>query len=146
MEELVKSLKVSLATVFSFYLKTQYYHWNVEGADFYQYHKMFEQIYTDVYGSIDPLAEHLRALQSYAPGSYKRFAELSKVEDETKVPTGAVMVERLLEDNVKVIEALDASMKLATTHNKQGLINFLGERIEEHNKWAWFLRATKKGE
>jgi len=144
MEDLTKSLKISLATAFSFYLKAQYFHWNVEGADFYQYHKMFGDIYEDTYTSIDALAEHIRALQSYAPGSFKRFAELTKIDDETKIPDGDEMVDHLLSDNDKLIEALDSTMKLATAYNKQGLINYLGARIEQHNKWGWFLRATKK--
>lgn len=144
MEDLVKSMKVALATVFSFYLKAHNFHWNVEGPNFHEYHTMFQKIYEDVYGSVDVFAEQIRALDDFAPGSYKRFGELSKVADEIKVPTGLVMVERLLADNEIVIEALNEAMKLATTHNKQGLMNFLGERIDQHNKWGWFLRATKK--
>ena len=144
MEDLVKSMKVALATVFSFYLKAHNFHWNVEGPNFHEYHTMFQKIYEDVYGSVDVFAEQIRALDDFAPGSYKRFGELSKVADETKVPTGLVMVERLLADNEIVIGVLDEAMKLATTHNKQGLMNFLGERIDQHNKWGWFLRATKK--
>ena len=146
MEELVKSLKVSLATVFSFYLKTHYFHWNVEGEGFYSIHKMFEQIYEDVYDSVDPLAEQIRTLQEYAPGSYKRFAELTKIQDQTSVPDCCKMVDELIVDNDKVVEVLNTSIGLATKHNKQGLINFLGGRIEQHTKWGWFLRASKKEE
>ena len=144
MDDLIKSMKVALATVFSFYLKAHNFHWNVEGPNFHEYHTMFQKIYEDVYGSVDVFAEQIRALDDFAPGSHKRFLELSKVADETKVPTGLVMIERLLVDNDAVIEALNETMKLAQTHNKQGLMNFLGERIDQHNKWGWFLRATKK--
>ncbi len=146
MDELKKALKETLATVFAFYLKTHYFHWNIEGEDFYQYHKMFEKIYEDVYKSIDPLAEEIRTLQSYAPGSLTRFKELSKVECELKIPTGQVMVERLLTDNEIVIECLNKAFSEAQTQNKQGLMNLLADRIDKHNKWSWFLRATKKGE
>ncbi|TFG94053.1 DNA starvation/stationary phase protection protein [Candidatus Thorarchaeota archaeon] len=144
MEELVKSMKVTLATVFSFYMKAQNYHWNVEGPDFFQYHELFGKLYADVYGSVDQMAEEIRALQSYAPSSYKRFADLSKVEDELKVPTCSTMVERLLADNDIVIECLNDSFKHAETHNKQGLMDFLANRIDQHNKWGWFLRSSKK--
>ena len=144
MNDLVKSMKVSLATVFSFYLKAHFFHWNVEGADFYEYHKLFQKIYEDVFDSVDGIAEQIRALDSFAPGSYVRFKELSTVEDETKVPTSAVMVDTLLIDNDKVVAALNKSIELATKHNQQGLVNFLGGRLEQHAKWGWFLRATKK--
>ena len=145
MDDLTKSLKTSLATTFAFYLKAQYFHWNVEGVEFYQYHKMFGDIYEDTYGSIDRLAEHIRALNAYAPGSFKRLSELSKIEDEaTKIPDSHEMIERLISDNEKLLDSLNETMKLAETHNKQGLMNYLGERIEQHNKWGWFLRASKK--
>ena len=78
MEELVKSMKVALATVFSFYLKAHNFHWNVEGPNFHEYHVMFQKIYEDVYASVDVFAEEIRALDSYAPGSFARFTALSK--------------------------------------------------------------------
>lgn len=144
MEELVKSLKVSLATVFAFYLKSHNYHWNVEGADFYQYHKLFEKIYENVQESIDGFGEQVRTLNAYAPASFARFVNLSKIKDETKIPTGSVMVDRLIADNDVVIEQINETLKLAEKHNKQGMMNFLAGRLEQHEKWAYFLRSTKK--
>jgi len=144
MEELVKSMKVALATVFSFYLKAHNFHWNVEGPNFHEYHVMFQKIYEDVYASVDVFAEEIRALDSYAPGSFARFTALSKVDDETKVPSSKVMIERLLANNETVIECLNDAFKQAETQNKQGLMDFLAGRIDQHNKWSWFLRATKK--
>lgn len=144
MEDLIKSLKVTHATVFAFYLKALNYHWNVEGADFYQYHKLFEQIYEDVQESVDGFGEQIRTLNSYAPASFARFSSLSKIKDETKVPSGSVMVDRLIDDNDTTISQLNESIELATKYNKQGMINFLGGRVEQHEKWGYFLRSTKK--
>jgi starvation-inducible DNA-binding protein len=143
-EDLKQSLKESLATVFALYVKAQNFHWNVEGPNFFEYHKLFGEIYEDVYGSVDPLAEHVRALDSYTPGSFKRFTELSQIEDEVNIPSAKKMITKLLVDNEKTIEVLNKTMKLAEKHNKQGLMNYLGERIELHNKWSWFLRASSK--
>lgn len=144
MEELRKQLKETLATVFSFYLKAHNFHWNVEGPLFYELHKLFEEVYEDVYESIDPLAERIRTLGTYVPGSFTRYGELSAIEDIVDVPTSAEMLTILSEDNTKVIESLNASFALAATENNQGLMNFLADRIDQHNKWSWFLRASKK--
>ena len=78
MEELVNRMKVVLATSFSFYLKAHYYHWNVEGIHFSQYHQFFAELYQEIHESIDQTAEQIRALDAYAPGSLKRYKELSK--------------------------------------------------------------------
>lgn len=144
MDELRAQLKETLATVFSFYLKTHNFHWNVEGPFFYEYHKMFGDIYDDVYGSVDSLAENLRKIGTYAPGSFTRYSELSKIADCVTVPTANEMVDMLIADNSSVIESLNASFKLAAAINNQGLMNYLADRIDAHSKWAWFLRASKK--
>ena len=77
MDELIEQMKVTLASTFSFYLKAHNFHWNVEGANFPQFHSFFEGIYTDAWGAVDVIAEHLRTLDAYAPGSLSRFGELS---------------------------------------------------------------------
>jgi len=147
MDALRKQLKQTLATVFSFYLKAHNFHWNVEGPDFCQYHGLFQQIYEDTHSSIDGLAERIRTLGTYAPGSYKRFSELSEIEDEISVPSAPEMINKLLSDNNIVIESLTKSISEATRLNMQGVINFLADRVDQHNKWSWFLRASaKKGE
>lgn len=144
MDELKRQLKTTFASVFALYLKSANFHWNVEGADFYQYHKLFQKVYDDVYESIDPLAEHLRAIGTYVPATLGRITELSEVSDVARVPSALEMVKELHDDNAKVIESLTASFAEAEKHNMQGLMNFLAARLEQHNKWAWFLRATGK--
>lgn len=144
MDELRKQLKETLATVFGFYLKAHNFHWNVEGPNFREYHGLFQEIYEDTYGSIDNLAERIRTVGTYAPGSFTRYAELSKVEDEVGVPSQVEMVDMLAADNAIVIDSLNKSFSEASKLNMQGLMNFLADRIDQHNKWAWFLRASKK--
>lgn len=145
MDELRKQLKVTLATVFAFYLKVHHCHWNVEGPDFFEYHKMLEEIYQDVYDSVDELAEKIRTVGAYAPGGLKKYASLSEVEDDVEDAIAAsVMIETLLADNAIVIETLNGSFRLAQKQNLQGLMNYLADRIDKHQKWGWFLRATSK--
>lgn len=144
MEELVIALKKALATTFAFYLKTHNYHWNVTGPDFYQYHKLLETIYEEVYDSVDQFGEEIRALGDYAPGSFVRFSELSEVDDETKIPLPLSMIERLNADNQVVLSVIEKAYELAEREHKHGLSNFLAERQDAHSKHAWMLSATLK--
>ncbi|MFM8452227.1 MAG: Dps family protein, partial [Acidimicrobiaceae bacterium] len=82
-DELVDALKDVLGNAFSMYIRTHGAHWNVIGKDFSQYHGLFEEIYEDVYGSIDPLAENIRKLEGEAPGSLSEFDELDGLKDAT---------------------------------------------------------------
>jgi len=144
MEELVVALKKALANTFAFYLKTQNYHWNVTGPDFKQLHDLFGNIYNEVYGSVDKFGEEIRALGDYAPASFSRFQSLTDIEDETKIPTSAIMVERLIEDNQKVLASIERAYELAEIEHKHGLSNFLAERQDAHSKHGWMLSATAK--
>ena len=145
MSSLVDSVKICFADAVCMYLKAANFHWNVEGPDFYQYHKLFEDIYKDVYESVDPLAEHIRALQSYTPASLKRIGEMSAIKDCLTPLSAAAMLAELSRDNQTVLSSLTAALNTATSERKHGLVNFLSARIEQHNKWAWFLRSSTGG-
>ena len=137
-------LKVLLASTFSFYLKAANFHWNVEGTDFPQYHEFLGNLYAEVYGSIDPIAEYIRTLDSYAPGSLTRFQELTFIQDQIKIPRAELMFEELESDNVKYIEFLNRCFSSAESENQQGIANFIAERLDAHNKHGWQLRSIIK--
>ena len=144
MDELRKALKIAFASEFAFYLKAHYFHWNVEGADFKQYHDLFSGIYEEVYGSIDDFAENIRKAGGYTPGSFERFSMLSKIEDETQVPPALQMVQELLADSDKMAEIFRMVFAISEREGEHGLSDFLAGRQDAHRKHSWMLRATLK--
>jgi starvation-inducible DNA-binding protein len=144
MEQLIEKLKILHASNFSFYLKLHFFHWNVEGPNFPQYHELFGDLYSDVHGSVDNYAEHLRALQAYAPGSLGRFSALSVVSDQFETLPASQMIRVAIEDNTKVMFLIGELDKLANEAGEIGLSNFLQGRMEIHRKHQWMLRATSK--
>lgn len=145
MEELKQSMKVAMASTFVFYMKAHYFHFNVEGIFFKQFHDLFGAIYEEVYGSIDQFGEEIRALGSYAPMSIGRYQELSIIEEPPGVVSAEEMVAELMQDNAKVIELLNQTFEFADSTNEQGLADFIAGRLDSHKKHAWMLRATSKG-
>lgn len=144
METLIDIMKKTLADTFAFYLKAHNFHWNVEGPLFSQFHDFFGKLYEEVFDAVDTIAEEIRALDSYAPGSFSRFSELTDIEDSTVVLPPVEMVQILLDDNEKVLATLNIAFKLATNFDKQGLANLIADRIDAHNKHAWMLRSIIK--
>lgn len=144
MSELIKSLKVLMSDVVTFYFMAHGYHWNVEGPDFSQYHGLFEDIYTDAYGSVDAIAENVRKLDDYAPFSLKKFSELTTVTFKDVEPTPKAMAKALLSANEEVLKTLNDAFKKASKADEQGIADFLAGRIDMHQKWAWQLRASTK--
>ena len=141
---LAELLKVLLASTFTYYLKAHFFHWSVEGKDFYQYHKFLQKVYEDAYEAVDTIAEFIRTLDEYAPGSLTRYQELSRIQDQTKVPRAQLMIEELLHDSHIMIELLNECFTAATAENKQDIANFIAERLTATNKFIWMLSSFLK--
>ena len=141
-EHLIEQMKVVLATNFAFYLKLHQFHWNVTGPNFPQYHKFFDDLYNEVWEANDAIAEHIRAIKGFAPGSFSRFSELSVISDQTEVISASEMISIALQDNDKLLNVLGFAQRLADQSAEVGLSNFLQDRIDIHKKHAWMLRST----
>jgi starvation-inducible DNA-binding protein len=144
MDDLIEEMKITVASTFAFYLKAHYFHWNVEGPNFPQYHEFFGGIYEETFAAVDSLAEHLRALNAFVPGSFIRFTELSLVKDEVNIPSAMSMLAKLQSDNDVMITQLSKTQTIAENNKKMGLANYLQDRIDAHEKHGWMLRSTIK--
>jgi starvation-inducible DNA-binding protein len=144
METLIEQMKTILGTTFGLYFKAHAFHWNVEGPNFPQYHEFFSDLYTDVFGAVDNIAEHIRALESYAPGSLVRFSSLSIIPDQIDPVPAPEMFTLLMADNVKMMWMIADLDKMANDAGEVGLSNFLQARHEIHRKHQWMMRATSK--
>ena len=144
MDKFVNQLKIAFASQYAFAIKAQNFHWNVEGIDFYQKHKMFQKIYEETYGAVDAFAENIRKIKAYTPASLYRFSALSAVDDEVEILEPQAMVAELLRDAEKMQEIMKVLFVEAEALGHHGLSNFLADRQDAFAKHAWFLRATAK--
>jgi starvation-inducible DNA-binding protein len=144
MKQLIDEMKVGLSTVFAFYLKAHFFHWNVEGIHFQELHSLFETIYSEVYGAVDDFAEKIRSLGGYAPGSNSRFSVLSQIDDAVEVIPPEAMIQELLQDAENMVTVLKRVYDMAEAAGEHGFSNFLAERMDAFRKHAWMLRATAK--
>ena len=139
------SLKIALASSYVFQIKVQNFHWNVEGPDFPQYHKFLDDLYSELNeNAIDQTAELCRQLDVYAPGSITRFAELSVIQDQVKIPRAELMILELYEDNSKLLALWKEMFPIAEQENEQGVADFIASRIDAHGKHGWMLRSILK--
>lgn len=144
MDELAQALKKVLANHYAFSIKAQNFHWNVEGPDFSQYHDLFAKIYDEVYGAVDIIAERIRTLGAYAPGSFARFSQLSDIQDQVEIPNARSMIEKLLADIDVIQSGIKICYDLAEQNSNHGLSNLMAERQDAFAKHAWMLTATLK--
>ena len=140
------NLKVLLASTQAFAIKAQNFHWNVEGSDFPQYHAFFDTLYNDVNETIDPIAEYVRILGAYTPGSLTRYAELSIIQDQIKIPRAELMFTESLQDCELMLKLVTAMFDEAASENQHGIENYMAELQDLYGKKAWFIRSILKRE
>jgi len=142
---LVSAMNSLLADNFAFYLKAHNYHWNIEGADFAQYHEFLGNLYEDAHGAVDNIAERIRTLKAYALGTMENFMSETSITEDSSVPGPMQMLQNITMDNETLIESLTRAYKAAEADGRVGLANFLQDRIDAHEKHGWMLRSLVKG-
>ncbi len=130
-----------LADSYTLYLKTHNYHWNVTGPLFNTLHLMFEQQYTELATAVDEIAERIRALDVFAPGSYKAFAKLTEIKEETDVPDAEEMIRQLVIGQETVVRTARTVFALADKAHDEPTADLLTQRMQIHEKNAWMLRS-----
>jgi starvation-inducible DNA-binding protein len=138
---IAEGLSRVLADTYTLYLKTHGFHWNVTGPMFQTLHTMFEQQYTELWTATDLIAERIRALGSWAPGSYADFAERSAIKEERGVPAATKMVKQLLDGHETVARTTREVFPDTERAGDQPTMDLLTERMQVHEKTAWMLRS-----
>jgi starvation-inducible DNA-binding protein len=136
-----KELNKLLADSYLLYLKTQNYHWNVTGQMFQSLHMLFETQYTEQSKAIDIIAERIRALGEFAPGSFAAFSKLSSIKEESAIPNAQEMIHNLVHANETVVTTARGIIALADECEDEVTTDLMIERMQVHEKNAWMLRS-----
>lgn len=140
-EQIVQGLSQLLADTYSIYIKTHNFHWNVSGPMFVTLHTLFEQQYTELALAIDIIAERIRALGAFAPGSFKAFQDLTSIPDMEDIPDALTMIALLVEDNETIIKTARSIIPLANKAYDTPTADLATARILVHEKTAWMLTS-----
>jgi starvation-inducible DNA-binding protein len=140
-QKISEGLSRLLADTYGLYLKTHGYHWNVTGPQFNTLHTMFMAQYTELWNAVDPIAERIRSLGFFAPGSYTAMNKLSSVKDDVEVPKADAMIRNLVEGHETVIRTARSVLPVADEANDQATLDLLTQRLDIHEKTAWMLRT-----
>ena len=139
---LPEELSELLGTAVQFYFRAHGAHWNVKGADFSEYHKLFQKIYETAYELIDPIAENLRKIGVVAPFRLVEFMSLGYLQDETPSQDPMSLARDLLTANDVFLDQLADVFDCATNYNQQGIANFIAGAIDDQQFYKWQLTAS----
>lgn len=131
-----------LADTYAIYLKTQQFHWNIRGRQFYAWHLMFEKQYEELASAIDELAERIRALGLFVDASFQAFHKASSIKDEGKLLTAEDMVYALLCAHESLSSKLRELGDAAGDASDHATVDLIGRRLGVHEKFSWMLRES----
>ena len=141
--DLMSALKKTLADAYVLYHTIHGFHWNLKGNDFWEYHKFFDEIVSDIYDHIDPIAENIVKLGGEAPFVMTELVKDANIKETGLVSKDPIELTRKFQNmNSQMVEELKNTFKVANSANEQGVANFIAERIDQHQKWDWFLKAS----
>jgi len=143
-KELANQLANLLADTYSLYLTTQNFHWNVEGPHFHSLHLLFETQYTELATAVDTIAEAIRSIGFYAPGTFASYAKRATLKQPDTLPHDMGMVEKLKEGHETLLNELRNALPLSEGKGLEMVNDLLMDRIDIHEKTAWMLRSTLK--
>ncbi|MAM71190.1 MAG: DNA starvation/stationary phase protection protein [Gammaproteobacteria bacterium] len=140
-QQVADKLKVLLADSYTLYLQTHNFHWNVTGPQFRELHLMFEEQYTELALAVDEIAERIRTLGVFAPGTYQQFAELSHIKETGDIPSGDKMVAILTAGHEQIVKTCRAVLQEAQAADDESSASLVSDRMVLHEKTAWMLRS-----
>lgn len=133
-----------LATTFAFGLKAQNFHWNVEGANFFEYHLLFDKIQEGTYKTLDCLAETMRTMSVYVPANFEDLKALSQIQDTKNTPPSKEMLAILLNDCRLLMNVYNVAFVSAQTAGNQAICNLLGHHLQKFKKYEYLLISANK--
>lgn len=136
------ALKVLLGETYALYTKTHGYHWNVTGPRFNALHTMFMTQYTELWAALDEIAERIRALGHFAPGSSGEMLEYATIKPDNGVPDADTMVKNLAAGHEAVSRAAKTGIKIAEKNGDPVSVDLFTQRAQIAEKTAWMLRAS----
>lgn len=140
-EKLADLLNDLLANYSIFYQNTRGYHWNIRGANFFELHEKFEQLYNDLFEKIDEVAERILTL-GYSPGhKFTSYLEVSRVEESNQVIKGETAIEEIMAAFQVLLSKERNILQFATDMNDEGTSALMSDYIRAQEKLVWMYSA-----
>ncbi|MDI1321223.1 MAG: DNA starvation/stationary phase protection protein [Algoriphagus sp.] len=135
-----------LADEFILQTKTRNYHWNIEGANFYEMHRFYEQQIVELDEMIDAIAERIRTIGFYAEARLEDYLRLTSLIEQPYTNSQSDQLKYLLGGHETIINNLRRLIPLfGVKYKDAGSCDFSARLMQQHEKMAWMTRAHFNG-
>ncbi len=124
-----------------FYMNVRGYHWNIKGANFFELHLKFEELYNDLLLKIDEIAERVLTLGHRPAHAYSSYIERSEVPERKDVSDGREAMENVVDSFARLIAKQRELLALAGDANDEGTVALMSDYISQQEKTVWMYRS-----
>ena len=141
MKDLIKVLNKQVANFGVLYTKLHNFHWFVKGQNFFRLHDKFEELYDQVTGYFDEVAERILMLGERPVGTLKEFLEVTSIEEAKGNETDIEMVKATIADFKKINDELAEGLELAEKLGDDVTADLFTGIRADLQKEIWFLET-----
>lgn len=141
-DKLVGALKSVMGDTYALYVKTHGYHWNVTGPRFKSLHELFMEQYTELWTALDEIAERIRAIGAFAPGSTEAILANATIKPDNSQPDAESMIENLAKGHDMLSATLKKALDVADEIGDDVTVDLFTQRMSISQKTAWMLRSS----
>lgn len=138
---LVNSLNGLLSSYQIHYMNTRGFHWNIKGANFFELHVKFEEIYNDLLLKVDEIAERILTIEGAPLHAYSDYAANSQISEAKGISGGKQAIENLLSGFKTLISTQRELLNQASDAEDEGTASLMSDYIKEQEKLVWMLKA-----
>ncbi len=139
---LTAALKSVMGDTYALYVKTHGYHWNVTGPRFKALHDMFMEQYTELWTALDEIAERIRAIGEFAPGSTEQILANATIMPDNSQPDAEDMIQSLANGHDMLSTTLKKALDVADEIGDDVTVDLFTQRMTVSQKTAWMLRSS----
>ena len=145
--EMTAILQERLSEGIDLMLQAKQAHWNVKGPSFIALHQLFDEVYGDIQGNVDLLAERIVQLGGMAQGGIRQSVKRSSLpEYPLGISSGKKHVAELAHGIAFFGEQLRKSIDLTTKLKDASSADLLTEILRGVDKSLWFVEAHEQSE
>lgn len=146
MSHITTHLTKLTASSVDFYFAYKYFHWNITGQDFVEFHTIFDKHATIIYEQWDPTAERIRQLDAPVSGSLSEYDQLSVIDKSRPEAKNNIqeILKFLIKQHQNHIDLLVQIIDTASEEKDFATADLLTKFLEEHQQMQWFIKSSRE--
>ncbi len=140
-EGLAEQLNHLLANYQVLYMNVRGFHWNVQGANFFELHAKFEEIYDQLLLKVDEIAERILTLGHQPRHGFSDYLKMSQIEEVKGVRDGHIAIESILSAYKLLLKQQRRLLSQASELGDEGTVSLMSDYISQQEKESWMLAA-----